>query len=376
MSPTRSELLAAKIQAKKSSPKIESDIDREEIFRRIKEGKVIPIISNSIWAEKTFLLNDPGSRFSIDGQLSQFWAELIEYPLGDGFDLARVALFNRVNSSDPEHAKRKYLDFLKETLLDLTESDEDKEVAAKVPELRTQINELSLTEIAQELRYPRYPSPDLDPVRLLARMNLPIYVTTSYFDFIERAIRAEGRTPRSQVCFWSGEETGISPEHQFNDKFVPSRETPLVYHLFGLEKYPRTMVLSEDDYLEFLVNISRVINVHRPLLPLSLGDALRSNSLILLGYRLYDWEFRVLFRGILKRDQASLRSFGLVLQLDASKAVSMNNEDDTRAQRQAKYLRYLNEYFRDSDFKVDWGDADTFVQSLWNSYHKWSKGQP
>ena len=370
--PNRGALLAA-LKQKRSGLSAESDIDREEIYRRIKDGKVIPIISNSVWAEKTFLLDDTNSRFSIDAQLSQIWSELIEYPLADGFDLARVALYNRVNSEDTEHAKRKYLNFLKDALLELTKSDE--QAAGTVEELRTQVNELSVTDLASELGYPRYNSPDLDPIRLLARMNLPIYVTTSYFDFIERAIRAEGRTPRSQVCFWSGEEMGLMPEHQFNDKFLPTRETPLVYHLFGLEKYPRTMVLSEDDYLEFLVQISQGIDPHRPLLPLYLGDALRSNSLILLGYRLYDWDFRVLFRGIIKPGSASLRSFGLVIQLDATKAIIMNNEDDTRVQRQAKYLKYLSEYFRDSDFKVDWGETDTFVQTLWNNYHKWSQGQ-
>jgi hypothetical protein len=171
------------------------------------------------------------------------------------------------------------------------------------------------------------------------------------------------------LCFWAGEETGIAPEHQLDDKFVPTRETPLVYHLFGLEKYPRTMVLSEDDFLEFLVQISRGIDAHRPLLPLYLGDALRSNSLILLGYRLYD-RFR-----LRDRKWPGNALFGLVIQLDATKAVIMNNEDDTRAQRQAKYLSYLSEYFRDSDFRVDWGETDTFVQKLWNNYHKWSQGQ-
>jgi hypothetical protein len=370
--PNRGALLAA-LKQKKSLASVESSIDHEEIYRRIKEGKVIPIISNSVWADKTFLLDDADSRFSTDAQLSQVWAEIIEYPLADGYDLARVALYNRVNSDDPEHAKYRYLNFLKDALLELTNSDA--QAADTVTKLRTKVNELSVTDIARELDYPRYPSADLNPVRLLARMNLPIYVTTSYFDFLERAIELEGRTPRSQVCFWSGEETGILPEHQYDPKFLPTRETPLVFHMFGLEQYPRTMVLSEDDYLEFLVEISRGIDPHRPLIPLYLAEALRSNSLILLGYRLYDWDFRVLFRGIIKPGLTSLRSFGLTVQLDASKAGLMSSEEDTRAQRAAQYLKYLSDYFRESDFKVNWGDTDTFVQTLWTNYQKWLQGE-
>jgi SIR2-like protein len=370
--PNRGELLAA-LKQKRRAADIESNIDREEIYRRIKDGKVIPIVSNATWAEKTFLLSDPDNRFSIDAQLSQIWAEIIEYPLADGYDLARVALYNRVNSEDPEHAKRKYLNFLKDALLELAKGDA--QVADLVSGLRAQVNELSVADVAQELGFPRYNNPDANSLRLLARMNLPIYVTTSYFDFMERAIRAEGREPRSQLCFWSGEETAIAPEHQYDPKFLPSRETPLVYHLFGLEKYPRTLVLSEDDFLEFLVEISRGIDANRPLIPLYLSEALRSNSLILLGYRLYDWDFRVLFRGIIKPGLATLRSFGLVVQLDATKVGLMHNEDETKAQREATYLKYLSEYFRDSDFKVNWGDTDTFVQTLWDSYHKWSQGQ-
>jgi hypothetical protein len=82
-----------------------------------------------------------------------------------------------------------------------------------------------------------------------------------------------------------------------------------------------------------------------------------------------------LFRGIIKPGLSSLRSFGLVVQLDATKAGIMYNEDDTRAQREAQYLKYLSDYFRESDFRVDWGDTDTFIQTLWNNYHKWSQGQ-
>ena len=39
--------------------------------------------------------------------------------------------------------------------------------------------------------------------------------------------------------------------------FVPTPANPLVYHLHGHLEMPQSLVLTEDDYLEFLVRISR-----------------------------------------------------------------------------------------------------------------------
>ena len=37
--------------------------------------------------------------------------------------------------------------------------------------------------------------------------------------------------------------------------YEPTPEAPLVFHLFGLERFPETLVLSIDDYLDVLVRV-------------------------------------------------------------------------------------------------------------------------
>jgi hypothetical protein len=361
--PSRGSLLEALKQKNKAQG---DQVDRSEIFARVRDGKVIPIIGGSVHFDQVFkLLVAEDISEPVDEALARTWADLIGYPLKDTFDLARVALYNHVQSDDPEHARRKYLTFLKQILVELGKSDES--VSDVAFELEKQVNEMSLSGIANDLGYPAYPSPEQDPLRLLARLNLPIYVTTSYFDFLERAIITEGRTPRTQVCFWSGDETNVLPEHLPDPNFRPTPATPLVYHLFGFEKYPRTMVLSEDDYLAFLAETTKGPDVHKPVIPLYLADALRSMSLILLGYHLHDWDFRVLFRGIIKPGLTTLRSFGLVVQLEPGKIGMAGNPEEAN--------RYLKEYFEDADFKVVWGESETYLHDLWKEWTKWVQGQ-
>jgi len=141
---------------------------------------------------------------------------------------------------------------------------------------------------------------------------------------------------------------------------------PLVYHLYGLEAYPQTLVLSEDDYLNFLIAMVEDTNTLNPVVPLGLRRALGESHLIMLGYNLADWDFRVLFRFILKfrRDEFSPR--GMVIQL---KKNTRTAEDVERS------LEYLGHYFDRRKFDVDWNDPESFIQKLWNEWNEYRRGQ-
>jgi hypothetical protein len=191
-------------------------------------------------------------------------------------------------------------------------------------DLRSQVDAFDFSDIAHQLDYPYFADARTeDPLRLLAKLPLSVYVTTSYYDFMERALDSEGRHPRTQICFLFGEPSNVAPEHRPDPDIVLTPERPLVYHLHGFERYPESLVLSEDDYLGFLARVSEEgKDTKMPFVPLYLSDALAVSSLILLGYRLHDWDFRVLFRGIIraKKGAEMYRSaqgkFGLAIQLD------------------------------------------------------------
>ena len=57
---------------------------------------------------------------------------------------------------------------------------------------------------------------------------------------------------------------------------------------------PNSLVLTEDDHLDFLVNVSR----DPALIPGCLQQAFTATSLLFLGYRLSDLDFRVLLRSL------------------------------------------------------------------------------
>jgi hypothetical protein len=348
----------------------------EDLNLRIKSGQVIPIISDSVRKDRIFARDyDPDLDLGMDEddldavglnvgeELAEVWAERIGYPWSqDRHQLARVAVYNRVCCLDERQAKTSYLRFLKTLLLE--DAEEDEEVTDLVPDLREQRDSLSFSAIASQLGYPNYASADDDPLRLLARLPLSIYITTSGHDFMERALADEGRPAHTQICFLSGAPLRIAAEHQPDPDYVPTTEEPVVYHLHGYEDYATSLILSEDDYLDFLMRVSEESkDSHEPLIPLYLTGALTECSLILLGYRLHDWDFRVVFRGLIKAKHVSLRQFGLAIQLDPSEQREIT--DDSKARE------YLETYFQPENFIVAWGTADSFVQGLYRRWNDW-----
>lgn len=346
-------------------------VDWADISRNIKAGTVLPIIGNALRNEGIFEWYFKGGEKpdsdqvikTVDDYLSLHWADFLEYPLIDTTNLARVALYNRVLSNSDVEARENYLLFLKGMLLEVAGADPERKDL--VAQLERQIERLSFSDMAVELDYPRLPPDKEDPLRCLARMHLPIYITTSYYDFLERALEIEGYPPRTQICFWSGEPASVEPDHRTQHALELNRENPVVFHLLGLERYPSTMVVSEGDYLDYLMRLTRDTNTQNPILPLYLTDALASDKLILMGYRLQNWDFRVLYRLI---GESKLRPSSLLVQVDPKQlARDIDKSEEVR--------NYLEKYFQDKSFIIHWGDPDEFVYELCAEYKKWTQAE-
>jgi len=351
-----------------------------ELCRRIDSGDVIPIISNNVFFEQIFDVDGDGrigvssdeeetpNGWSIEEQLADIWAEEVGYPLSGREKLARVALYNRVvKNKDDRAAKVNYLNWLKDLLLFLAEEDPSLDPNL-IEEQKEKLEQSTFREIAEELGYPRPIAGQEDTLARLAALNLPIYITTSHFDFLERAILANGRQPCTQVCFWTSEPlTYSNPTHRTNYDFVPTPETPLVYHLFGLEHYPESLILTEDDHLDFLVRISQDTNQAKPLLPPYLRQALTQSSLLLLGYQPRDWDFRVVFRGLINATPSSLRMFNIAIQVNPENQPWVVAAEDIK--------RYLSGYFEEKEkqlnFTVQYDTTAGFLHKLWEAWDQW-----
>src|SRR6185436_393158 len=164
-----------------------------DIMPDINKGTVIPIISNSFRIEQIFrdekeLLDElaevpeyDDEDLTIDEQLTKEWSDDIEYPMTDDHNLARVAQYYQVEQKETLLPKLKYRNFLNKYLLDVTKDDEPYAEVAR--QLTLQSQERLFSDIAEQLDYPRLPDGKPDPLRLLAKLPLKIFVTTSYYDF-------------------------------------------------------------------------------------------------------------------------------------------------------------------------------------------------
>ncbi len=357
-----------------------------EIIRRVREGRVIPVVSGSVFYESVFRLEAgdepappataspaeaasapgeaaeelPAEEQTIQSELSSTWARQIGYPLPDQDNLARVAQYNRTLSEDNERAKVSYLRFLKMALLNFARvNGSDSNL---ISELRARLDEASFTDLCQELGYPQEDTTRPDPLRVLARLPLPVYITTSYHDYLERLLALENRRPRTQICFWSGETLDVDASHAPDRELTPSVAEPVVYHLMGLERYPSSIALSEDDYLDFLARVVLDTDTRDMVIPLYLRDALSFSSLVLLGYRLSDWDFRVLFRGVILPRQSPNRWTSLIIQLTPEEQYHIAEADKAR--------KYLETYFSPRSFKIEWGNAESYLAKFWSEWKK------
>lgn len=320
---------------------------QEAIIDQISHRKALPFVSNEI-SNDLFL----GSH----QEVLQYWADYIEYPLSRD-TLTRMTQFQSVMSkADPEirandiYIKEVYLDFLNKLLFSIA----DETLVAELKE-DTEFNRMSFSDRAARLNTPSFDNGQDNTLLLLADLPMSIYVTTSYHTFLEIALQRASKLPRTEICYWHDGLRDIpsvfeSPSLLNSDQqYRPSEEEPLVYHLLGIDAHPSSLILTEDDHLDFLVTISE----NRDMIPLDVQRALGNSSLLLLGYKLQNWDFRVLFRGIIKPTATKRRPRSVCIQLT-------DNEWERN---------YVENYLiHEAHFEVHWGTTQAFVQELWQGW--------
>jgi hypothetical protein len=316
-----------------------SDLDWVQLLKRIKDGNCTPFLGAGV----NFGILPLGK------QISEAWASSHEYPLDDSYDLARVSQYLALTGPDRVYPKSLIQEEFERTYKSLAASG----------------------------TFPDFNAAG-HPLGVLAELPLPIYITTNYDDFMFRALRAKGKDPKVELCIWnqalldrgavvyteptSGKADPASVRiKEFgpsllaaSSNFDPTPRTPVVYHLHGHYKLIESMVLTENDYLDFLVNMSK----DQKLLPTRIKYSLTATSLLFMGYSLADPNFRVLFRGLIY-PMAEYRRLSISIQLPPSE----------RAQG------YLTKYFDDMKFKVYWSKAEDFVSELLERWTKFNSAE-
>jgi hypothetical protein len=196
------------------------------------------------------------------------------------------------------------------------------------------------------------------PHALLASLPIPVYLTTNYDMYMEKALDHTNRSPRSEICRWN---SGLRLRYQ--DQFgesEPEVGAPVVFHLHGSVENCDSFVLTEDDYLDFMVNARRyesATDATLRVIPPKVDELIALNSLLFLGYGLRDWNLRVLLRTLVQSADRSSQKLSVSVQLEPDdKMVEAVGKDAA--------IRYLEKYFEGLNIRVYWGRLDDFLIEL------------
>lgn len=320
---------------------------RPGLEESIKSGLAVPILSDE--AILDLVLEDHPS-------IAQAYATYAKYPFEDRDNLPRIAKYYKLSrqteaerdGGDFTHndLRADYVDFVKSFIDD--QAEQHGAEAAVLAEAWAQVRDKTVTEFAGLLGYPRFDRSRQDPLQVLANLPFRVILTTSPYTFVEAALVKARKTPQTTMIRWRQDLRDLidprGPElHQ------PDDQHPLVCHLFGLESPSSSLVLTEDDYLEFLVdvNLGRGDD-KRDSVPAEVRKAL-SGELLVLGFSLNSWSFRALYAGLIKSDDARVEKRGICVQLPPSQA------------EQA----YLNDYLqREARFTVVWQTLSEYAAGL------------
>lgn len=284
------------------------------LLRRIKDKKCTPFLGAGACVPN----------LPLGSEIAKSWADKYDYPLNDPWDLTQVAQFLAVEKDGM---------FPKEEIVKLIEKKDP-------PNFDTQ-NEIHGT---------------------LAALQLPIYITTNYDNFMYLALKKQNENVKREFCRWNQHIKEYSAPCIFESKtddFEPTSEKPVVYHLHGVDEVHESIVITRDDYLDFLVQINRDFDT----IPPRIKEAFAGTSLLFLGYSINDWNFQVVFRHIVENLNRSLKRAHISVQLAPG-------ENDAQKE---KAIKYLNSYFKDSRISVYWGTCDEFAEELRTKWEEFNR---
>jgi len=302
------------------------------IIRNLKNKRVTPLIGPGL--VEPFL----GSMHAIAAR----WAEKYRYPLSpnERESLPQVAQYLTIHQ-DPQFPFGELQDTLIQHIRE--------RFAGSLPDALKQ-GDATLNELLNKLgEFNRANDPN-DPHKALAELPVPIYITANQDNLLEEALRAVNREPTVVLCPWNE----YIEKEAVELKQDPTPESPLVFHLFGCWDDPLSIVLTEDNYFDFLIGFTR----NKDIIPGQVGAALNNSSLLFLGFQTEEWDFRVLYRSILAQPGSSRRA-------SYAQVAAQVEPEDGRILEPHGARTYLEAYFgQGASIDIFWGSPQEFLNEL------------
>jgi hypothetical protein len=301
----------------------------------LKVGKCTPVIG-------------PGIGDALLGtrqETAREWAQSYRFPMAphNRESMPQVAQYLSVNQGHRFPALE-LMNHLRRTLLERYGDDLPADLLGEDGSLEDRIAE------AWKARHRRE---EVDPFSVLAQLPAPVYITTVHTRLLAQALTDVGRKPEVELCRWH--EDADWPESVFDREpnYRPTAERPLIYHLLGTYDEPESLVLTEDDYFDFLIGVTR----NQDLVPKVVRRRLSDSALMFVGFRLDEWDFRVLYRSLLRSEGERRRDLytHVAVQVDPEEGATI---DAGRARR------YLESYFHSARVSLYWGSTEHFMKEL------------
>jgi hypothetical protein len=303
------------------------------LLNNIRDGRCTPILG-------------PGLTESLIGsrrQIARRWAEEHAYPLAPQAceELAQVAQYLAINQ-DPMFPRHELVESARAELLDRYQDE--------VPE---ELHEAPLSDLISAIGAQRRAQDPAEPHRLLAQLPLPLYITAAFNNLLAEALTEAGKDPQVELCRWNEYVEMLPSLYDREPDYLPDKDRPLVYHVFGHLEHLDSIVLTEDDHFDYLIGVTS----KKDLIPPTVRMHLSNTALLFLGFRMDDWNFRVLFRSLLNQEGYRLRS------RYAHVAVQIDPEEG-RAREPERARHYLESYFEAEHMSIYWGSVVDFIREL------------
>jgi hypothetical protein len=201
-----------------------------------------------------------------------------------------------------------------------------------------------------------------EPHRLLAKLQLPIYITAELTSQLEDAIADEHdghNVAHTEICRWKRRPAGETSEIPE----PPTPQHPWVYHLFGHLSDVDSLVLTEDDYFDYLIGTTQIATKEQSKkgsVLFTIASALNHGPVLYLGFDLEGRDFRIATRVLSPVPRGGENYAGIAVQIDP--------EDDRIAEpeRAREYVaRHLRE--RHEKAEIYWGAPQNLLEQLFKA---------
>lgn len=311
----------------------------KSICRRVRWGRFIPILGPDVGEVVT------GTTRELAGRLAD--AEKVPLDDAERTDLAKVAQYLIIDQ-DCEYAQSAVRKQLRVQILERNSDLLDETVRSR-----------GLPEILDAVVAGRR-SDEACPYRILTELPGRIYINASSETLLYKSLQAAGQQPTLLACNWRPTGESHPCEPRFEGKPIAGK--PIVYHVFGVFGQPDSLVLTEDDFFDYLIAASAY-----KLIPAAVRGSLTDSSLLFLGFPLQSWTFRVLFRLIMTLEGCS--------NLKRYSHVGVQVDPEAHSQADVEQARkYLQSYFGadrsagrgrgEPRIDIYWGTAADFLKEL------------